>query len=372
MKIKKYVAPTMPEAMAQIRNEFGAEAVILHSKKVRTRGFMGIKKKSRVEVVAALDPDPVKQNNRQLQTEESTASSSTGPPSSSNDRVLSELHELKQMIHRSASGKNNYPVEYEAMYMYLLEQEIEVSIISGILDKVAAGHKAEKVVPSREKIHKDIKREILNELKRVYDQAVSTPSKIVHFVGPTGVGKTTTMAKIAANKMLKEGKKVAFITTDTYRIAAIEQVKTYAKILQIPVEVAYTNEEYIRAVNQFDAYDYVLVDTAGRNFRESSYVHELMESLDSAVPVDIYLVLSLTAKSKDILEVYDQFLHLPIKQVIFTKVDETRQYGSILNIALKKKMSTAYITNGQNVPDDLMEATPELIVNYCIGGSPDA
>ncbi|GAB3794747.1 flagellar biosynthesis protein FlhF [Virgibacillus kimchii] len=371
MKVKKYEAPTMPEAMKQVRNEFGSEAVILHSRKVNHRGFMGIKKKSHVEVVAALDPYPVKQNKKQ--SERSIAPvMETGKSSRPTDQVLSELHVLKQMIHQSTTNKNNYPAEYQFMYMHLLDQEIEETIAGSILDQVAAHHKVENISPSREKVEQDVKREIMHQLKGLPFQAISADSKIAHFVGPTGVGKTTTIAKIAANAVLTEEKKVAFITTDTYRIAAIEQLKTYAKILQVPVEVAYTKEDYVNAVEKFKNYDRILVDTAGRNFREESFVHELKESFGSDDPIDMYLVLSLTAKSKDILDIYDQFVHLPIKQLIFTKIDETRQYGSMLNMALKKRMGTAYITNGQDVPDDLMEATPELIANYCIGGNPYA
>ena len=139
----------------------------------------------------------------------------------------------------------------------------------------------------------------------------------------------------------------------------------------MPIEVAYTKEDYIQAVHTLTDFDYILVDTPGRNFREKKYVHELIQSIDTDFSIDMYLVLSLTAKSNDNLEIYDQFQHLPINQVILTKFDETGQYGSLLNMTLRKNMGIAYIANGQDVPDDLMEVTPELIADMFLGGIHD-
>jgi flagellar biosynthesis protein FlhF len=373
MKVKKYAAPTMPEVMKQIRNELGSEAVILNSRKVKYGGILGLKKKNRIEVVAALDPEPLrKEVNKEMGITRKSAPfiEHVKPDSSSNKQVLDELHLLKKMVHQSAMNKYNYPAEYQLLYTQLLEQEITEPLAKKILDKVLDYHEEENISPVQQKIQQDVKSEILNQLNELSIQGIASQNKIMHFVGPTGVGKTTTIAKIAASNVLKKGKKVALITTDTYRIAAIEQLKTYANILRVPIKVAYTKDDYIQAVHQFADYDYILVDTAGRNFREQNYVRELVKSIDSHFPIDMYLVLSLTAKAKDTLELYDQFKHLPIKQVVFTKIDETQQYGSMLNLTLERKIGIAFITNGQDVPDDLIEATPELIADYCTGGIP--
>src|SRR5699024_3955733 len=164
--------------------------------------------------------------------------------------------------------------------------------------------------------------------------------------------------------MLVDQKKVAFITTDTYRIAAIEQLKTYARILDVPVEVAYTLEDYHEAIKQFSAYDLILVDTAGRNFRDDKYIQELQQSVDSNTQT--YLVLSLTAKPNDIIDIDKQFQYLSINEVIFTKLDETLQYGSMINIALKSQVGIAYLTNGQDVPDDLIRPNANIVSHYII------
>ena len=370
MKVKKYAAPTMPEVMKQIRNELGSEAVILNSRKVkRSGGFMGLKKKSLVEVVAALDPVPKPLNQGTKLMETNDPLSEYKRTSDSAAHVLNEIQVLKKLIHQSTMNKSKYPAIYQSIYMYLLEQETDETVACRILDQVVSFHESENIEPTRERVKQDVKKEIMIQLEALSYKPISSEQKVVHFVGPTGVGKTTTIAKIAAKSVLKEGKRVAFITADTYRIAAVEQLKTYARILNVPVEVVYTKEDYINAVKKLEDYDFILVDTAGRNFREEIYINELSDSIESDITIDIYLVLSLTSKAKDLMEIYEQFRYLPINQVILTKIDETRQYGSMLNLALEKKTGIAYITNGQDVPDDLMEATPELIANYCTGGS---
>src|SRR5699024_2527943 len=152
---------------------------------------------------------------------------------------------------------------------------------------------------------------------------------------------------------------------DTYRIAAIEQIKTYAHILDVPIEVVYTIDDYGRAMNKFSAYDLILVDTAGRNFRDETYVKELHRSVN--FDVKTYLVLSLTATPNGIRDIHAQVVSCQLKEVMFTKLDETLQFGSMINIGLNNKIKIAYITNGQDVPNDLIQPTPKSISNYIVG-----
>jgi flagellar biosynthesis protein FlhF len=191
--------------------------------------------------------------------------------------------------------------------------------------------------------------------------------KYVNVIGPTGVGKTTTLAKIAADCILKHQKKVAFITTDTYRIAAIEQLKTYAQILNIPIEVCYSLKDFHAAAKKFASYDVVLIDTAGRNFRNKQYVDDLVNVLDFGMDLETYLVFALTSKQKDMEDIFRQFSTIKIDKFIFTKADETSVYGSMINLTDKFNIGVAYITTGQNVPDDFLIASPEAITNVLIG-----
>lgn len=374
MKMKKYIAPTMPEAMKQIRKELGPDAVILNSQEIQQGGFMGLFKKKKIEVVAALDsvPQPTKIELKKTVPLKKTDLFTPQKEMNESAVVLSELKQLKKMMEYQAEKVNQYPIQYQEMYQHLLYHEVSSTIARQIMDTLIDRHEAAEMTADLEAVKQDTNELIKEILRDISFKSIEYEKKVIQFVGPTGVGKTTTIAKIAANMILKDHKKVAFITTDTYRIAAIEQLKTYAKILNIPIEVAYSISDYKLAVEKFSEYDVILVDTAGRNFRDEKYVRELEKSVDMHVEMDTYVVLSLTAKPQDIVGIYDQFKHLSIKEVIFTKLDETRQYGSMLNIVLEKQIGIAYVTNGQDVPDDLFQITPERIAKLIVGDFGDA
>src|SRR5699024_7765726 len=224
--------------------------------------------------------------------------------------------------------------------------EIASTIVQSILDE------SQQDEFDRETIEQMLRDKIEQQLSQVSFANIYPHSKVVQFVGPTGVGKTTTIAKVAANSMLQHKHSVAFITADTYRIAAIEQLKTYATILNVPLEVVYSKEDYKKALQKFATYDLIFVDTAGRNYRENQYINEIKEFI--TIPeeqTDTFLVLALTAKKTDIIDIYEQFKQLDIHRVIFTKLDETDSYGSLLNLPLQERIDIAYLTNGQNVPD---------------------
>src|SRR5699024_9837937 len=361
MKVKKYIAGTMPEAMNLIRKDLGPDAVILNSKEIKQGGFLGLFKKQKIEVFAALDEEPFQTSiNKSIKNKEKQDSyTESNKELSSNNKVLSELNYLKKLIEQQVEGgEKNYPPSYQLIYDYLLEQEVAEVLVKEIMANTIAYHRENNITPSIEKVLEHAKNELRIKLKDFSFKGITYDKKIVHFVGPTGVGKTTTIAKVAAKSKLEDNKRVAFITTDTYRIAAIEQLKTYAKILDIPVEIAYSNGDYKQAIDMFSTYDLILVDTAGRNYREDKYIEEMKETVQLKENGETYLVLSLTAKPKDLFDIQQQFKKLPIKEIIFTKIDETRQFGSILSIMKAMNKGAAYITNGQNVPDDLMKPTP--------------
>jgi flagellar biosynthesis protein FlhF len=187
------------------------------------------------------------------------------------------------------------------------------------------------------------------------------------FFGPTGVGKTTTIAKMAANSMLKEKRRIGFITADTYRMAAVEQLKTYANILNVPMEVVFQPKEMVTAMERLSDCDLIFVDTAGRNFRNDEYVQGIRELVEHGTNSVNYLVLSLTSKYTDMKAIIQSFSDVPVKQVIFTKADETQSFGTMLNVSEEMKLTLSYITTGQNVPDDIVVATPTLVSSMVVG-----
>lgn len=162
-------------------------------------------------------------------------------------------------------------------------------------------------------------------------------------------------------------KKVGFITTDTYRIAAIDQLKTYAHILQAPLEVCYNADDFRAAKQRLADCDVVFIDTAGRNFRNPHYVAELQQTIEFDSETETFLVFAATGKYNDMKAIYDRFSVLPIDRLIVTKLDETDTYGAVVNFLLESRVGVAYLTNGQNVPDDMVEASADRFVHLLFG-----
>ncbi|MGG5252931.1 flagellar biosynthesis protein FlhF [Neobacillus sp. SM06] len=388
MKVKKFTAESMAEAMKMVRNDLGNEAVILNSRMVFQGGFFGFFRKKNVEVIAAVDPQvgpnvmPVYKEkpkkaltsvsqNGQLDGRKGGKQKDSPPSGIPSDELLKEILSVKNLLKQStldgSGAVSAYPQPIQKLVRLMNEQEFSASLIekftAELLDQ---WFKRTEQSPEQE-MRAYLKRGIQEFLFLVPFGGITFTKKFVNVIGPTGVGKTTTLAKIAADCVLNHQKKVAFITTDTYRIAAIEQLKTYAQILNVPIEVCYNLADFQQAAAKFADYDVILIDTAGRNFRNKKYVEDLVQVIDFNHEMETFLVLALTAKQKDMEEIYEQFSGITIDRFIFTKADETSIYGSILNMIEKYKIGAAYVTTGQNVPDDMVIASPETITNLFLG-----
>ena len=355
MKVKKFVASSMPEAMKKIREDLGNNAVILNSKEVSKGGFLGLFVKKNIEVIAAADPyekRPMKKIEKPIHTAEQE-----------NGLLLKEIRQLKKEMKQLFNNEDHNAKVFQNVTTVLKKHEISPSLQQRVMQELEERYEQHHLKTVPYETQKQWACDIFGRiLKKQPIGGFDYSKPILNFVGPTGVGKTTTLAKIAAKAVLKDRKKIAFITTDTYRIAAIEQLKTYAQLLNVPIEVAYNAEDFKRARETFRHYDVVLVDSAGRNFREQAFLRELKEVIDFDDEMESYLVLALTSKYDDMKTIIERFKSLPINQVIFTKKDETSSYGAILNVAHDFALGTAYITDGQNVPDDIVEASERFIL----------
>lgn len=390
MKVKKYKAPTMPEAMKQIRHDLGGDAIILNSREVESGGFLGLFTKKHLEVVAAIDPDAVSRRNQTLISELTPStreisksknhSSSIAKIEGSKETVqteeggngvqTSDLIRLERNIQRMS--ETTYPGPLQEVYKILQDQDVETDLIEPFMRPLLKEWYTSDEALSKEEIFRILKDEIKQRLEKKCEAPISYENKYLLLAGPTGVGKTTTLAKLAAKAKLEDHKKIAFITADTYRIAAVDQLKAYADILNVPIEVAYTKEDFLNAKKRFSDRDLIFVDTAGRNFREASYIDELKKLIPFDDEIQTWLVFSLTAKYTDLQAVYSAFKDLNPKHSVFTKVDETRSYGAVMNFWMKEGIVPAYLTNGQNVPDDLIAASPEKMSNLLTEVNADA
>ncbi|MGP4075623.1 flagellar biosynthesis protein FlhF [Halobacillus sp. K22] len=365
MKVKKFQAPTMPEVMKKVKGELGSEAVILNTKTLKARGLFRRFKKDLIEVIAAIDSSVSTQEKVHASKSSQTLNSekSEAPP---NEAIINELKQLRSMIE---SKNNHLPVreEYEAGYKHLIAQELEPEIAARIVKEFDYKQRAGDAGYQGGMQHL-LTEEITNWLKPLPFGHKQFRKTFVHLVGPTGVGKTTTAAKLAAEAVLNQKLNVAFITTDTYRIGAIDQLRTYAEILNVPLEVAYNLKDYEQAREKYKNFDLVIVDTAGRNYRQASYVEELNQLLQFDDDSETFLVLSLTSKYRDMKDIYEKFRLIRISKIIFTKGDETSTYGSGINLLVHHKIGVAYLTNGQNVPDDIEEASPGYLAKKITEG----
>ena len=275
------------------------------------------------------------------------------------EALQNELAQMKAMLVQVV-GKEKAPEDEMSLQQALKQQEVD----SDIVDDVVLQLPAETVLADRDTpLALEGLTKYLSDNVQMADglELKARKRKIAALLGPTGVGKTTTLAKIAAQCVLEKGVSTAFITADTYRISAVEQLKTYADILGLPIAIVYTPDELKEAIQKFRQKQLILIDTAGRSQHNRRQMAELKDFLAVNQNIEKYLVLSATTKNEDAKDIVDKFSVCKPDKVIFTKTDETKSLGIILNILRKKAMRLSYLTNGQSVPDDIVPAQAEKL-----------
>lgn len=292
------------------------------------------------------------------------------PLASGESDVLREIRDMKQWMERIArysSGAADLPDALENLKLRLIDQETDAVLVDEWVSEVLELYRQEGSGWSPDQFMEALQAQIDGFLEGRIAGGIKPETRIVYIAGPTGVGKTTTIAKLAAEQLFKQGRKVGLITSDTYRISAVEQLRTYASILNIPLEVVQSPGDLQRAMFRLESCDLVLMDTAGRNYRNELLVAELQSLLAKELPSETFLVLSLTSKSRDMKKIAEHFSRYPLDKVIFTKLDETGSYGPLFNVLNDFPLKLSYITNGQTVPDDLLTASPEQVSGMLLG-----
>lgn len=390
MIIKKFQAATETEAMMMAKEEMGSNAVIMNIKTIKHRGISRLFKKDIVEVTAALEERhttgriPTKTVN--LMANEQILPELSVPKTNAIEEKLNNLQSMLEDKINKAETKTDEPKVQEhkdeeedfnikfirLVYRQLIENEVDEKYVNQIIEEIEGSLKKESNIDS---ILAGIYQKIV--LKLGQPKAIDLSDgigRLIFFVGPTGVGKTTTIAKLASYFKLEKKAKVALVTSDTYRIAAVEQLRTYANILDIPMTVTYTVEEFNNAVKRFEDYDIILVDTAGRSHKNSEQCGEVFHlvndcNVSDKLKKENFLVVSAATKYKDLIKITDVFGNIKDYSIIFTKLDETSCLGNILNIKLATNASLSYITSGQAVPDDIAIVDAQKIARSLLGSN---
>lgn len=412
MIIKKFVGKTEEAAIETAKKELGANVVVMNVKNVKPKGFFAFLKPQMIEVTVALEEDNTSR-------EESVPADVKAAVSAINDVVVSSINNaqatqqaetrtsmglLAQAEDMNGKKENNAIEERLDSLQSLLEQQLQKPdeekkeevkkeetsetdtfmklLYKTMLENEVDEEYAGQIIEEIEKVNKPnspFDFALANTYQKMilkFGKPVGiTPSekgvKMIFFVGPTGVGKTTTIAKIASRFQVDDKKKVALLTADTYRIAAAEQLRTYANILEVPFRIVYAIEEVEQALIDFKDYDYILVDTAGHaynNTAQKEAMSKFIHSVDDKVEKEVFLVLSATTKYKDLISIADAYKEMVDYKLIFTKLDETTTLGNLLNLKLYTGASLSYVTHGQNVPDDIENFNPQKTVKRLLGG----
>ena len=350
----------MKDALTRVRRDLGGDAVILAAREVRRRRLFGLGARSVVEVTAT-DRMPSEAPDAGRSAPGATApggSAPTAPPPALQVRFGEELSRLHTMVETlSRHGRIDHllpdlPAELVPVYSQLIEADIPE-----VLTRRLVRHIAECLEPDQFDDEEAIRAALCQAVAQCIPVAPPISSvigvrRVVALVGPTGVGKTTTVAKLAANFKLAHGARVGLVTVDTYRIAAVEQLRTYAEIIDLPLAVVNDPSEMSRALDELGAVDLVFIDTAGRSPRDEVKIRELAEFLRRARPDEIHLVLSAVAGQRSLKAAVDRFATVQVDRLILTKLDEADSLGGILGVLGMSSRPVSYLTTGQAVPDD--------------------
>ena len=421
MIIKKFVARTEEEATEAARKELGSNIVIMNVRPLKKTGLFSFLKRAKIEVTVAMEEETEK--NRQSASPSNNPAkenaivrpsvnsapvnesigAGTLPNRNSENKILEEkldnLHTLlEQNILKSdnssensnsdapkdsstnAVTKDKSPAKKETasqdvlsfikiLYNTLIENEVNEVYANELTDEVEKLNKPN--MPFEYALSNVYQKMVLKFGKPETIEPPKEGPKTLIFIGPTGVGKTTTIAKLASKLCVMDKKKIALLTMDTYRIAAAEQLRTYASILEVPFRVIYSIDDIKQATEDFKDYDYLMIDTAGHslhNEEQKENITSFIKTVSEKTESENFLVLSATTKYKDLLDIVDTYSSIIKYKLIFTKMDETTCAGNLYNIRLHTKAPMSYITDGQNVPDDIEVFDAQAIVKELLGG----
>lgn len=312
------------------------------------------------------------------QSEPPAPSAPAASPAARDDSDLNqEIRMIRRMVdqllqRQAPRPEPSMPDELFSQYLSLLEQEVSQELADDLIRGVRQAL-GEADLTNQTKVRNAVNASIAalipagEPIEPATPRAKGKPFTLA-LVGPTGVGKTTTVAKLAATFKLRQKKNVGLITIDTYRIAAVDQLKTYADIIGLPLRVVTSPQEMKQAVSNFAGCDTVLIDTAGRSQRDDEKIDHLGQFMEVARPDQIHLVLSSTCSQKVMMEAADRFMKVRYDRIIFTKLDEAVSFGVLLNVVRKVNKQLSFLTTGQEVPHQIEPASSDRVADLILGG----
>lgn len=371
MQIKKFEAPTMQEALDTIKKDLGPDAIILRTRK--NRGGLGLFSKESVEVTVAIsDRFPNKKRNPQTSERVELSQSHTKDSQVAQSRYIDiqdtqreiDLAGTVAMLERSDLMRPEFQELFEQLVINGVDRRLSFGLI-----KKAAFQLGPEIPMSLDRLIDQVAHEIIATTQVVSPWAGvhsreddrSSPA-VVAMIGPTGVGKTTTIAKIASDASLRRKLKVGLVNLDSYKVSSFDQLGTYARILNLPFRSVVSVDDLKVALKDFQGMDLILVDTTGRSPRDAELLREMQETLQLVPGVHSNLVVSATTRDSELRDVMTRFSIFEPHGVIVSKLDEAMLYGCIYNISQKSKLPLVCFTTGQNVPEDIEEATAERVV----------
>ncbi len=379
MFVKRFTARDMQDAMKKIKKEFGPDAVILDSKVVRGKGITGLFKKG-LEVVAAyepkrsFEPNPSKFQPQTAPASEAPEETDAAPAAEADLKIAplaAQIESLKGLVTdisnriRTVSREETVPLptQVEGLFYEMVDRDVGENIakeIALLTYSVSQKQPVEMTAVAQQLVIDRLGEPMPIKLKK-YAQTV------LLFAGPTGAGKTTTLVKLAGRLALDQNLSIGLVNMDTYRVGAMEHMRIYAEIMDIPMRTAYNVGDLKEAVEEMADRDVILIDTAGRSVTDPSYCKELEEYIAAAHVDEVYLVISIVTGNKVCREIISHYAFISNYKLIVTKLDEVGVWGNILNITEYAKKPLSYITMGQNVPDDISQVDPAMLAENIVG-----
>ncbi|MDA3732606.1 flagellar biosynthesis protein FlhF [Niameybacter massiliensis] len=375
MRILKIKGKDEQTVLAQIKKEYGEDTVIISTQLEKQQGMMGFFKKPTCSItIAVQDEEEIEE--KPTSVSDNYVEETKGMFDYLKNQIdfikkdiakVKDLSETKQVAMRDTSlvgektqvsitqGGSLYNIMKEKLTREGIQEDVVAHIVSGLEDEENLEIVARKLY------------EQMDEIMPTANLSKELP-KVIVFIGSTGVGKTTTIAKLTADYVMNKRKKVALFTADTYRIAAIEQLKTYAEILDVPIEVIYSENDLDVALEKWKDSDHIFIDTAGRSHKNKEQIEDLARLLQSIGEKQVYLVLNVNTNYKDVKHIVDVYKEFAGSfQLIITKLDETDEIGNLMNIVAYAKSPISYVTDGQNVPDDIRTFDCDEYVKALLG-----